>query len=353
MKKFKLNILLPYLLIFVTFLGCKDKIEPKVDLNTVIQLNIQTTLKDTLYLYSDYQEYAFSEEIALTPETITRKIQTPANTGLGYINYNGVEYPLFLHKGDTITVSKAKKDSTLHFTGNSEYNIYSTFLDGIRNLTKERQIQDFTRSFIVKHPTSTSSIYLLKKYILDVDSLNQELVNDLLKEIPGYTRDQYYLENYESQMTRLGRSKRGDAALYFNLKNIKGDKRDLNKYKNNTYILAFWSSWDSLSIYNNNQLKKLYNKMKRHKDFKIVGISLDNDTLQLKNALKKGKYHWEQLYDPAGFEASVADRYGITQIPTYFIINNKNKIIYRTNSVDSILKFAPELYNKEKKRLKK
>ena len=53
---------------------------------------------------------------------------------------------------------------------------------------------------------------------------------------------------------------------------------------------------------------------------------------------------WVQLCNPVGGSAEVAAAYGITELPTAVLVNNRGTIISRLSTVDDILKKFEELF---------
>lgn len=331
------------LLFVIISISCSRKVVKEAIPTATISASLNNDLHDTVLLYSNYHNSIDSLFIKNGEGTINLNTD---NYSLGYLYYQEKEFPLFLHEGDSIILTQ-QNDSIVTIVGGTEYKKYNEFLISYKDSINKEEL---VTKYIKENPFFSSTIYILKKYLINTDTPNINLIKEFITNLPGVIQDKYYLETYDSKLTRAGRSKENSSALYFNVKSLKGDNKDLSHIKNKFTLMTFWASWDSLSISENRKLIDLHKVMSKYKDFKMYNISLDNDTTQLKKIVKREKYLWEQLYDLQGIEATIADRYGVNQLPTYFIINKNNRIIYRTNSVDSITKNIKKLYDTDIKK---
>ena len=63
------------------------------------------------------------------------------------------------------------------------------------------------------------------------------------------------------------------------------------------------------------------------KGFEVVGISLDEDEAALKRVLKTKKIAWPQHFDGRGWENEIAHRFGITALPTMWLVNKEGMLV--------------------------
>jgi hypothetical protein len=62
------------------------------------------------------------------------------------------------------------------------------------------------------------------------------------------------------------------------------------------------------------------------KGFEIVGVSLDEDEVALKQVLKTKKVRWPQFFDGRGWENGIARRFNIDGIPAMWLIDKDGMI---------------------------
>lgn len=131
----------------------------------------------------------------------------------------------------------------------------------------------------------------------------------------------------------------------FELDNINGGKVLLSDevFANRYTLVLFWAGWQAGEMEQLSVLAKAYGKY-RSKGLQIVGVSLDSSVGECKAAAGELGLDWVQLCNPAGGSAEVAAAYGITELPTAVLVNNRGTIISRLSTVDDILKKFEELF---------
>lgn len=100
----------------------------------------------------------------------------------------------------------------------------------------------------------------------------------------------------------------------------------LNTIKGTFTLIDFWASWCPPCRSESRLLNELYAKYKS-KGFEIYGISLDSKKQRWLDALEKDNRIWNNVATLEGFKTPVAQEYGITALPTNFIIDANGKII--------------------------
>ena len=114
--------------------------------------------------------------------------------------------------------------------------------------------------------------------------------------------------------------KRSQPAPDFNLPDPSGKMHALSSLKGTVVLVDFWASWCIPCRFNNPSLVKLYAKYGQQ-GFQIVGISLDKDRAAWQKAIKSDKLTWTQLLDDANNQQSPTLVYGVSAIPTTFLID--------------------------------
>ena len=100
----------------------------------------------------------------------------------------------------------------------------------------------------------------------------------------------------------------------------------LNAIKGTYTLVDFWASWCPPCRSESALLNELYATYKS-KGFEIYGISLDSNKQRWIDALEKDNRTWANVATVEGFNTPAAIAYGITALPTNFIIDAEGKII--------------------------
>ena len=117
-----------------------------------------------------------------------------------------------------------------------------------------------------------------------------------------------------------------DPRLAINLPTVKGDSITLASLKGKVVLLDFWASWCGPCRTANRHLVKLYAKYKPQ-GFEIFSVSVDDNRKSWERAIQKDKITWLQVIDPRNWGAQSAINWGISQLPTTFLINKKGDVV--------------------------
>lgn len=118
----------------------------------------------------------------------------------------------------------------------------------------------------------------------------------------------------------------GSMAPEITLPNTKDSVVNLSSYKGKIVLIDFWASWCAPCRAANPGVVKLYNKYKA-KGFEVFGVSIDNKKQAWIKAIAQDKIKYTQVNDKGGWYSTVAEKYGVNQIPTSFLLDKTGKII--------------------------
>ena len=126
----------------------------------------------------------------------------------------------------------------------------------------------------------------------------------------------------------------GAQAPNFKINDSHGNPFELSNLKGSYVLLDFWASWCVPCRRENPLIVDLYKKY-HPMGLEIVGISLDDTTKSIDakadwlKAINQDGLEWKQVSQLKGFESSVCSDYGITSIPSTFLLDENGTIIAR------------------------
>ena len=91
-------------------------------------------------------------------------------------------------------------------------------------------------------------------------------------------------------------------------------------------MIDFWASWCGPCRQENPNVVALYNEF-HNKGLNIISVSLDEDAADWKEAIAKDKLTWTHVSNLKEMKDPIALQYGVTQIPTTFLLDSSGKII--------------------------
>lgn len=178
-------------------------------------------------------------------------------------------------------------------------------------------------AFINKHLNSLVALELLGSSIDPAFHLIK--AKSYYNKFPKALRESFSGKNYAN----LFNTALGCQAPDFTAKNLKGEDVSLSSYKGKYVLLDFWASWCMPCRADNPHVKKLYDQYK-DQNFTVLGFSVDNGEVGKKywlKAINMDGVTWDQVSELKGFQSIAAQLYGITFVPTNFLIDPSGKII--------------------------
>ncbi|MEM6915975.1 MAG: TlpA disulfide reductase family protein [Verrucomicrobiota bacterium] len=114
--------------------------------------------------------------------------------------------------------------------------------------------------------------------------------------------------------------------IEFAFTDLKGNEIDLALMKDKVILVDFWATWCAPCLAMLPELKEVYSTY-RDEGFEVIGISLDESRKELSEFVALHKIEWPHYCDALGSENEIAQRYGIRQIPTTFLVGKGGRII--------------------------
>ena len=343
------------ILIIICLVGCK-----KGSNETTITGEIKGLGTDTLYLYGMDELYDRIDTIYVENDKFSYTTSVDTITSAYLLLKNRIEYPVFLDKGNKI---KIKGDTInlnfLTISGNiynEEFTDFQKALEdpadpsekaGEETVDKRTTAEEMAEEFILQHHSSYVSLYLLDKYFVQKETPDFSKIKKLVEVMTGVLQDKPYIERLNETITQAEKSEIGKYAPFFSLPNAKGEKitRSSDAFKQKSLLINFWASWnDSISQkQSNSELREIYKKYKKNKYIGMLGISLDVDKQQWKDAIKRDTLDWEQVCDFGGLNSEVAKQYSIYKIPANILLSSDGKILAKNLRGEELKKKITEL----------
>ncbi|MGP0067377.1 MAG: redoxin domain-containing protein [Isosphaeraceae bacterium] len=109
---------------------------------------------------------------------------------------------------------------------------------------------------------------------------------------------------------------------------LQGEPIDTAKYRGKTVLVVFWASWATPV---KDTLPGLIKAQQKYQDrgLEIIGVNLDNERADVEAFLKANPLAWPQIFEGGGMETRLAIEYGITSVPTMFLIDSQGKVVSR------------------------
>ncbi len=129
----------------------------------------------------------------------------------------------------------------------------------------------------------------------------------------------------------------------FTMKDTKGNPVALSDVykKGKVTMIDFWAGWCSPCRNFNPTLVEIYKEYHK-KGFEIIGVSLDRDEQQWRDAIKIDKLVWTNVTDLNYWNGEVVKMYNVKYIPQNVFVDSEGKILGRKLAEDEIVNLLEE-----------
>lgn len=110
-------------------------------------------------------------------------------------------------------------------------------------------------------------------------------------------------------------------------------------------LIDFWASWCMPCRKENPKVVALYKEF-HSKGFNIISVSLDGDAGDWKEAIAKDGLTWTQVSNLKEMDDPIVKRYGVTLIPTTFLLDATGKVVGIDLPQDEMKRKIQELLQK-------
>lgn len=171
----------------------------------------------------------------------------------------------------------------------------------------------------------------LGTWLGQIDTVNSE---KMLKRVADVNEPR--LAKKAAGMIHVVRSWREPLDLKF--KGVDGAPVDLAALRGKVVLIDFWATWCPPCRDEMPSVVATYRRL-REKGFEIVGISLDDDRSKLLDYMKAQGVTWPQHFDGGGWQNAMAQRFGISSVPTMWLVDQQGRIVdteARTNLTNKV-----------------
>ncbi|KAA6350413.1 Thiol-disulfide oxidoreductase ResA [termite gut metagenome] len=332
------------LIMVIVMSGCtSNKIE-----NVSITGHIKGLGNDTIDVYGVDEFYNFVDTIYVKNDKFFYTLQADTAGKIMLLFNETQAYPVFFNKQDKIIIEgDAEQLSTPTVKGNLANKELGAFLRNLQNIKElsKQALEEKIDSFVHKNQSSPVSVYLLDTYLTREWQPNYEKIKQLIGIMTGKLQDDPYVEQLKTYINQLEKTKKEEIIPSFSIPDIKGEKISYATLDSKYILIYFWASWDEESRLTHAKLRKVnrtyakYRKEKKKgekKEFAMVGISLDVDKENWKQAIKKDTLIWTQVCDLGGWSSNAAQQYAIEKLPANILVNSAGRVIERNMEWDSL-----------------
>jgi peroxiredoxin len=197
---------------------------------------------------------------------------------------------------------------------------YQTFYD-----TESKKRNDVMINYLLANKTDLAVLMFIDLFPRDQYlSLHQEIVKALYAKYPTQpiVAERYKVENAPANAGSVG-ALAPDLAF----ENPEGKILKLSDLRGKVVLLDFWAAWCRPCRMENPNVVNMYKKYNK-KGFEVFSVSLDRDKASWLKAIQDDGLIWpNHVSDLKQWQSQAAKIYGVSAIPSTFLIDKEGKII--------------------------
>ncbi len=112
----------------------------------------------------------------------------------------------------------------------------------------------------------------------------------------------------------------------FSVAALDGTPISVSDYHGKLLVLNFCAKWCGFCAPEIPYLKKVYEEH-HSKGLEVIGVSLDENEAELREYIEEHEIPWQQLFDEEGGKGDLAYYFGVTKVPSQWLIDRNGKII--------------------------
>jgi thiol-disulfide isomerase/thioredoxin len=333
-KKLKMKYFLGTFLLI--FLSCSDE---KKGNEFVINGKVINNSIDSLFLYANGQKID-SSKILNNQFTFKGIISGPLEVSISTAGLSASNRNFFVDN------SKIDVEIFIEFKEINNYFLEWVEIKSVKGSETsiiENEFYDFKQSFkyspnpnnelynmldkiIEKHSKHPISASLLHDISNDTILTTNQLV-DLYNRIDLNSQNPINLQTLDYTIFRKNENFKNQMIVDFELSSFDRELINSKSFRQNNYVFFdFWATWCLPCIKEIPELKNIKENYK-HKNFKILGISLDTNKDRWEKFIEKENLLWGNVIDTTGFKGDIASQYKIRAIPFNLLVNPNGNII--------------------------
>jgi peroxiredoxin len=201
----------------------------------------------------------------------------------------------------------------------------------------------YAKNFIREHRKSTVSPLIAMMQF--GQTIKASEIDTLIKFLDPSIQTSIYVEELKKMADKMRTTDVGSIAPDFTLPTPDGGTFTLSSTRGKYVMIDFWAAWCQPCRRENPNVVALYGKYK-DKGFDVIGVSLDREKEAWVKAIADDQLVWHQVSELKFWSSEIAQKYGVTSIPSTFLLDKNGQIIAKNLRGEDLARKLEELMGK-------
>jgi hypothetical protein len=205
------------------------------------------------------------------------------------------------------------------------------------------EVIEKAEQFILNHPQSVVSIYLLRRYFIQGLQPDYPRAAQLCATLFEAQPNSIVLGQLSPQLNRLKNLRESGSLPSFKTVDTNKNTIDNSMLTSKVNVILVWATWSYDSQYMLRQMLKL--KKQHSWDLNVISISLDASPDEGRKNLERDSITWPNICDGKLWQSPLVAKLGITSVPDNIVTDKDGNIICRNlkpedlySKIESLLK---------------
>lgn len=263
--------------------------------------------------------------------------------GVYYLTFDSEPFVIFyLQNEDTeIEMEDWWNPEQISVTGGPLTLLFQSFMNDFhqQSVRSEEDQTAFCKDFVEKHLNTPVGVYILYAYL--TPRLSEDQLFALSAKIDTSLRENEYVRILQTYVRAEQRIAKGSSYSGFEAFDAQGNLHRLQEVCGHEKILllSFWASWCVPCRENLQNVKALYAQY-RHRNFEVLGLSIDNAREAWTTALQEESADFPMWRDTTRVAAQL---YQVKDLPHFVLFSGEGKVVARGTDWEEIGKALSEL----------
>lgn len=292
-----------------------------------------------IYIYNTSNDYARFDTLRLEDGKFYYGGVIDEVTPYTIVFPNALEQVIFIGPGEEIEYEAVSNDLNNYIVkGSDENKQMNAFRASVANGSYS-DIQAAARSFISEQSETVVSLYIFQHYFLNNSQTTYKELLEVLELLRENHADDSEFKRFEAKVKSMKVINVGD--VFLDLKMPLEENKTKNLWSSDNVsqtMFLCWATWLPSSYDLMTRVRQFSRECPKDK-MRFVAFSIDGEYSRWKSMTNQDSINSIEHYcDTRAFSSPLVRKLGLTDLPTYYIINKEKKVVAKGSDVDALVK---------------